>query len=88
MEIVAGIVAGVGALGGLLDDWIFTDEERAKLDAQKQSAQAQLEVARLAQETAMLEAAAKIRQSQAMVVAGVTLASAIVVATIIWRASA
>ncbi|ULR41210.1 hypothetical protein [Thermus sp. NEB1569] len=85
MEILAGIAAGVGAIGNLLDDWIFTDQERMALETQQQVAQAQLEAAKLAQERAMLEAAAKARQTQAIMVAALTLGAAVVVAAFIWR---
>jgi len=84
MDIVAGIVAGIG---NLLDDFIFTDQERAQIEAQKQAAQAQVEAARLAQETAMLEAASRARQAQALMVLGVTLGAAIVVAALVWRSA-
>jgi len=87
MGIVAGIAAGLGALGNLLDDLIFTDQERAQIEAQKQAAQAQVEAARLAQETAMLEAASRARQAQALMVLGVTLGAAIVVAALVWRSA-
>ncbi|ACV05046.1 VP19 [Thermus phage P23-77] len=87
MGIVAGIAAGLGALGNLLDDFIFTDQERAQIEAQKQAAQAQVEAARLAQEKAMLEAASRARQAQALMVLGVTLGAAIVVAALVWRSA-
>lgn len=85
MEILAGIAAGLGAIGNLLDDWIFTDQERMELETRQKQAQAQLEAAKLAQERAMLEAAAKARQAQAITVAAFTLGAAIVVAAFIWR---
>lgn len=87
MEIIAAIGAGLGALGGVIDDLIFTDEERQALEAQRAAAQAQVEAARLAQERAMLEAAAKARQAQAITVAAFTLGAAVVVAPLIWRAA-
>ncbi len=87
MEIVAAIGAGLGALGGVLDDFIFTDEERQALEAQRAAAQAQVEAARLAQERAMLEAASKARQAQAITVAAFALGAALVVAALVWRAA-
>jgi len=99
MEIVAAIGAALGAFGGVIDDLIFTDEERQALDVQRAAAQAQVEAARLAQkramleveaarlaqERAMLEAAAKARQAQAITVAAFTLGAALVIAALVWR---
>jgi membrane protease subunit (stomatin/prohibitin family) len=87
MDIVAGIMAGVAGLGGLLDDFIFTDQEREQIEAQKQAAQAQVEAAQLAREKAVLEAASRARQAQALMVLGVTLGAAIVVAALVWRSA-
>jgi membrane protease subunit (stomatin/prohibitin family) len=87
MDIVAGIMAGVAGLGGLLDDFIFTDQEREQIEAQKQAAQAQVEAAQLAREKAVLEAASRARQAQALMILGVTLGAAIVVAALVWRSA-
>jgi hypothetical protein len=87
MDIVAAIMAGVAGLGGLLDDFIFTDQEREQIEAQKQAAQAQVAAAQLAREKAALEAASRARQAQALMVLGVTLGAAIVVAALVWRSA-
>jgi len=87
MDIVAAIMAGVAGLGGLLDEFIFTDQEREQIEAQKQAARAQVEAAQLAREKAVLEAASRARQAQALMVLGVTLGAAIVVAALVWRST-
>ena len=82
MDVFGGLIGGIT---NLLDDFIFTDEERMALEAQKAATQAQMEAARLAQEQAMLEAAARARQAQALTVAAVTVGAALVMAVLVWR---
>lgn len=93
---LAEIIAGVaGAVGNVIDDFVYTDEERAGLEAQMEAARAQAQLAKATREAAMFQAQAAQYQAagasttaKGNILTAVVVGGALVGAALIWKGRA
>lgn len=91
-EIIAGVA---GAVSNVIDDFVYTDEERAGLEAQMEAARAQAQLAKATREAAMFQAQAAQYQAagasttvKGNILTAVVVGGALVAAALIWKGKA
>lgn len=77
---------------GLVDDFVYTDEERADVEAKRETARAQAEMARAQREAAMYQAQAaqyqalgESSEAKGKILMALVLGGALVGAVLVWK---